>query len=369
MTDKNQKKIIVGMSGGVDSSVAAWLLKKAGYKVEGLFMKNWEEDDNDDYCHAARDLSDAQSVCNKLNIKLHKINFSAEYWDKVFMVFLKDYELGLTPNPDILCNKEIKFKEFSDFAIKNLGANFIATGHHVRRKNIEDKSFLLRGLDNNKDQSYFLYTLNQKQIKQSLFPIGYFTKLEVRYIAQILNLSTAKKKDSNGICFIGKRNFRDFIANYISAQSGYIENMLGEVIGEHQGAIYYTLGQRKGLKIGGRKNSNGNPWYVVDKDITNNRLIVAQGSNHPSLMSTGVVIQQLHWINHEPKIFPFYCTVKTRYRQIDAPCKIIINNNNIEVHFHQPMSAIAPGQSVVFYINDICLGGGIIKQRLPLVIN
>ncbi|MEB5970956.1 tRNA 2-thiouridine(34) synthase MnmA [Pantoea dispersa] len=367
MSDNSQKKVIVGMSGGVDSSVSAWLLQQQGYQVEGLFMKNWEEDDGEEYCTAADDLADAQAVCDKLGIKLHKINFAAEYWDNVFEHFLEEYKAGRTPNPDILCNKEIKFKAFLEFAADDLGADYIATGHYVRRADVDGKSQLLRGLDGNKDQSYFLYTLSHQQIAQSLFPVGELEKPEVRRIAEQLDLITAKKKDSTGICFIGERKFRDFLGRYLPAQPGVIETVDGEIVGEHQGLMYHTLGQRKGLGIGGRKESNDDPWYVVDKDVARNTLIVAQGGDHPRLMSVGLIAQQLHWVDRQPVTKALRCTVKTRYRQSDIPCEIIPHGDDrIEVRFDEPVAAVTPGQSAVFYLGDVCLGGGIIEQRLPL---
>ena len=368
MSDNSQKKVIVGMSGGVDSSVSAWLLQQQGYQVEGLFMKNWEEDDGEEYCTAADDLADAQAVCDKLGIKLHKINFAAEYWDNVFEHFLEEYKAGRTPNPDILCNKEIKFKAFLEFAADDLGADYIATGHYVRRADVDSKSQLLRGLDGNKDQSYFLYTLSHEQVAQSLFPVGELEKPEVRRIAEELDLVTAKKKDSTGICFIGERKFRDFLGRYLPAQPGAIETVDGQVVGEHQGLMYHTLGQRKGLGIGGLKESNDDPWYVVDKDVARNRLIVAQGADHPRLMSVGLIAQQLHWVDRQPIVAPLRCTVKTRYRQTDIPCEIVPRGDDrIEVRFDAPVAAVTPGQSAVFYLGDVCLGGGIIEERLPLI--
>ena len=365
MSDNSQKKVSVGMSGGVDSSVSAWLLQQQGYQVEGLFMKNWEEDDGEEYCTAADDLADAQAVCDKLGIKLHKINFAAEYWDNVFEHFLEEYKAGRTPNPDILCNKEIKFKAFLEFAADDLGADYIATGHYVRRADVDGKSQLLRGLDGNKDQSYFLYTLSHQQIAQSLFPVGELEKPEVRRIAEELDLVTAKKKDSTGICFIGERKFRDFLGRYLPAQPGAIETVDGQVVGEHQGLMYHTLGQRKGLGIGGLKESNDDPWYVVDKDVARNRLIVAQGADHPRLMSVGLIAQQLHWVDRQPIAAPLRCTVKTRYRQTDIPCEIVPRGDDrIEVRFDAPVAAVTPGQSAVFYLGDVCLGGGIIEERL-----
>ncbi|TDB56245.1 tRNA 2-thiouridine(34) synthase MnmA [Photorhabdus luminescens] len=365
MSDNSQKKVIVGMSGGVDSSVSAYLLQQQGYQVAGLFMKNWEEDDDEEYCSAATDLADAQSVCDKLGIELHTVNFAAEYWDNVFEHFLSEYRAGRTPNPDILCNKEIKFKAFLEFAAEDLGADYIATGHYVRRKDINGKSQLLRGLDNNKDQSYFLYTLSCQQIAQSLFPIGELEKPEVRRIAEKIGLVTAKKKDSTGICFIGERKFRDFLGRYLPAKPGPIMTVDGETLGEHQGLMYHTLGQRKGLGIGGTKEGSEEPWYVIDKDVQNNILLVAQGHEHPRLMSTGLIAQQLHWVDRETLTEEIHCVVKTRYRQQDIPCTITpINEDKIEIRFANPVAAVTPGQSAVFYQGEVCLGGGVIEQRL-----
>lgn len=357
-------RVIVGMSGGVDSSVTAVLLKNAGFAVEGLFMKNWEEDDSDEYCSAATDLADAQAVCDKLGIKLHTVNFAAEYWDNVFELFLAEYKAGRTPNPDILCNKEIKFKAFLEFAAEDLGANYIATGHYVRRDDSTGQARLLRGLDNNKDQSYFLYTLSHEQVAQSLFPVGDLEKPQVRAIAEQLGLATAKKKDSTGICFIGERKFREFLARYLPAQPGAIETVEGKVIGEHQGLMYHTLGQRKGLRIGGLKDGDENPWYVVDKDVERNVLVVAQGHNHPRLYSDGLIAKQLHWVDRKERTKPFDCVVKTRYRQQDIPCHVEpLDNDTIKVTFTSPQAAVTPGQSAVFYLGEECLGGGIIEQR------
>lgn len=364
---ESQKKVIVGMSGGVDSSVSAYLLLQQGYKVEGLFMKNWEEDDGEEYCTAAADLADAQAVCDKLVIELHTVNFAAEYWDNVFELFLAEYKAGRTPNPDILCNKEIKFKAFLEFAAEDLGADYIATGHYVRRADVNGKSQLLRGLDGNKDQSYFLYTLSHEQIAQSLFPVGELEKPQVRKIAEELDLITAKKKDSTGICFIGERKFREFLGRYLPAQPGKIISVDGDEVGEHQGLMYHTLGQRKGLGIGGIKDGGEDPWYVVDKDVENNILIVAQGHDHPRLMSVGLIAQQLHWVDREPLTGTLRCTVKTRYRQTDISCTVkALDDDRIEVIFDEPVAAVTPGQSAVFYNGEVCLGGGIIEQRLPL---
>lgn len=365
LAENAKRKVIVGMSGGVDSSVSAFILQQQGYQVEGLFMKNWEEDDDTDYCTAAADLADAQAVCDKLGIHLHKINFAAEYWDNVFEHFLSEYKAGRTPNPDILCNKEIKFKAFLEYAAEDLGADYIATGHYVRRRDVNGQSQLLRGLDNNKDQSYFLYTLSKDQVAQSLFPVGDIEKPIVRSIAEDLGLVTAKKKDSTGICFIGERKFKDFLARYLPAQPGDIKTTEGKVIGRHQGLMYHTLGQRKGLGIGGVKGMDENAWYVVEKDLVNNVLVVAQGLDNSALLSGGLIAQQLHWVDRQPIREPLRCTVKTRYRQTDIPCEIIpINDDSIEVRFDEPQIAVTPGQSAVFYQGELCLGGGVIERQI-----
>lgn len=360
-----KKKVIIGMSGGVDSSVSAFILQQQGYQVEGLFMKNWEEDDDTDYCTAAADLADAQAVADKLGMKLHKINFAAEYWDNVFEHFLSEYKAGRTPNPDILCNKEIKFKAFLEYAAEDLGADYIATGHYVRRSGDDENAQLLRGLDTNKDQSYFLYALSKKQVGQSLFPVGEIEKPIVRKIAEDLGLATAKKKDSTGICFIGERKFKDFLARFLPAQPGEIRTVDGKVVGRHDGLMYHTLGQRKGLGIGGVKGLSEEPFYVVEKDLINNVLVVAQGHDNSALLSTGLIASQLNWVDLQPIRENLRCTVKTRYRQEDIPCEIQpIDDNTIRVIFDEPQIAVTPGQSAVFYLGEVCLGGGIIEEQL-----
>ncbi|MCC2615397.1 tRNA 2-thiouridine(34) synthase MnmA [Aestuariibacter halophilus] len=364
-SDNAAKKVIVGMSGGVDSSVSAYLLLQQGYQVEGLFMKNWEEDDDDEYCAAAEDLADAQAVADKLGIELHTINFAAEYWDNVFEYFLEEYKNGRTPNPDIMCNKEIKFKAFLEFAAEDLGADYIATGHYVRRTNRDGHWQMLRGLDANKDQSYFLYTLGEQHIAKTLFPVGELEKPRVREIAEQQGLITHDKKDSTGICFIGERKFKDFLARYLPAQPGPIETAEGEVIGEHEGLMYHTLGQRKGLHIGGMKDFGDAPWYVVDKDVERNTLIVGQGADHPRLYSKGLVANQLHWVDRQGPAQPLRCAVKTRYRQQDIPCQVTPKpDGSVEVMFDTPQKAVTPGQSAVFYADDVCLGGGIIEHYI-----
>ena len=361
----SSKKVIVGMSGGVDSSVSAYLLLQQGYQVEGLFMKNWEEDDDSEYCAAAEDLKDAQAVCDKLGIKLHKVNFAAEYWDNVFEYFLAEYKAGRTPNPDIMCNKEIKFKAFLEFAAEALGADYIATGHYVRRRYHDGHWQLLRGLDNNKDQSYFLYTLGEEHVAQTLFPVGELEKPAVRAIAEQQGLITANKKDSTGICFIGERKFKDFLQQYLPAQPGDIISVDGDIIGRHEGLMYHTLGQRKGLGIGGTKDGSEEPWYVVAKDVGTNQLIVAQGHDHPSLLSHGLTASQLHWTDRIGPLQPLRCSVKTRYRQTDIPCLLTpLANGSVAVRFDSPQKAVTPGQSAVFYLDDVCLGGAIIDEAI-----
>ncbi len=363
-----QTKVIVGMSGGVDSSVSAYLLKEQGYQVEGLFMKNWEEDDTDEYCAAAQDLDDAQAICDKLEIKLHTINFATEYWDNVFEYFLAEYKAGRTPNPDIMCNKEIKFKAFLEFACEDLGADYIATGHYVQRELRDNSWKMIRGLDNNKDQSYFLYTLNEDQLAHTLFPVGHIEKPEVRAIAEKAGLVTHNKKDSTGICFIGERKFKDFLGQYLPAQPGIIESAEGVAVGHHDGLMYHTLGQRKGLRIGGLADAGEEPWYVVEKDLLRNVLIVGQGHNHPRLFSKGLIANQLHWVDRKALTTSIQCTVKTRYRQEDVSCTVTpitgSATEEYQIDFAEQQSSVTPGQSVVFYQDDVCLGGGIIDTLI-----
>ncbi len=359
----NSQKVIVGMSGGVDSSVAALLLIQQGYQVEGLFMKNWDEDDGSEYCTAKADLADAQQVCDKLSITLHKANFAADYWDNVFEYFLEEYRLGRTPNPDILCNREIKFKVFLDYA-QLMGADFIATGHYTRVGHSGGQAQLLKGLDNNKDQSYFLHAVAEPAFAKALFPVGELEKPEVRRIADENGFITSDKKDSTGICFIGERRFKDFLEQYIPAQPGEMRTPEGELMGEHQGLMFYTLGQRQGLGIGGVKDGNAKPWYSLAKDLENNILIVGQGGQHPLLFTNSLAATDINWINGAPIAgTAFECYAKTRYRQPDQLCWVTPDNEDgCKVLFAEPQRAVTPGQSVVFYQGDYCLGGGTIER-------
>ena len=355
------QKIVVGISGGVDSSVTASLLQQQGHEVQGLFMKNWEEDDDSEYCSATVDLEDASQICTTLNIPLHTRNFASEYWDNVFHYFLEEYRIGRTPNPDVLCNKEIKFKVFLEQALV-LGANYIATGHYARVAFRDGYYRLLKAKDTNKDQTYFLHALNQQQLEKTWFPLGELTKPEVRHLAEQAQFSNHAKKDSTGICFIGERKFKDFLSQYLPAQPGVMQTPDGKIMGQHDGLMYYTFGQRQGLGIGGDRDSSGDPWYVVGKNLDENILIVAQGHNHPLLFRDELSADQLNWIAETPQQFPFRCMAKTRYRQSDQACTITqLDGDQCHVHFDEPQRAITPGQSVVFYQGDECLGGGVIK--------
>jgi tRNA-specific 2-thiouridylase len=354
--------IIVGMSGGVDSSVAALLLKEQGHTVEGVFMKNWEGDDTDDYCPASQDMADAQAVCDLLDIPLHRVNFAAEYWETVFTHFLAEYRAGRTPNPDILCNREIKFSAFLNYA-RQRGADFIATGHYARTAIQQDRVFLLKGKDNQKDQSYFLHALGQEQLKYSLFPLGDIEKSTVRDLAEKAGFLNHRKKDSTGICFIGERKFKTFLSEYLPARPGPMETPAGEHLGTHDGLMFYTIGQRQGLKIGGIKAASESPWYVAGKDMARNTLIVTQ--DQTLLDAQALIATQVHWINGTPPAFPITLTAKTRYRQPDQACTVTQRNaDEYEIIFNAPQRAITAGQSVVFYQEDICLGGGIIVRAV-----
>lgn len=362
-SDHANTKVIVGMSGGVDSSVSAFLLLEAGYQVEGLFMKNWEEDDGTEYCTAKEDFADAQAVAEKLGITLHGANFAAEYWDNVFEHFLAEYKAGRTPNPDILCNREIKFKAFLDYATQ-LGADLIATGHYTQTGVRNGRTTLLKGHDDNKDQSYFLHLVGHKELARTLFPVGNIAKTEVRDIATRAGLATAKKKDSTGICFIGERRFKDFLQQYLPAQPGVIESVDGEVLGKHSGLMYHTIGQRQGLGIGGLANHGDAPWYVVAKDLARNVLLVTQGNQHPSLFKRSLRSSDIFWIAGEPETLPLCCRAKVRYRQPDQDCTVSADEQGFRVDFDQPQRAITPGQSVVFYRDNECLGGAVIEDAL-----
>ncbi|WP_339062931.1 tRNA 2-thiouridine(34) synthase MnmA [Tepidibacillus marianensis] len=351
-------RVVMGMSGGVDSSVAALLLKQQGYEVIGVFMKNWDDRDEFGHCTAEEDYQDVIRVCNQIGIPYYSVNFEEEYKEKVFDYFLDEYKKGRTPNPDVMCNREIKFGEFLQKAIE-LNADYIATGHYAQVREVDGKFQLLRGNDPNKDQTYFLNALNQYQLSKSMFPIGHLPKSEVRKIAEKNNLATASKKDSTGICFIGERDFREFLSQFLPAQPGEMRTLDGEVKGTHQGLMYYTLGQRKGLGIGGE--GSGEPWFVVEKDVKNNILYVAQGVDHPSLYSKGLIATDLNWISGNPPAQEFSCMAKFRYRQPDQKVTVkILEDLSSEVLFENPQKAITPGQAVVFYQDEICLGGGII---------
>lgn len=360
----SQTRVIVGMSGGVDSSVSAALLLEQGYQVEGLFMKNWDEDDGTEYCTAMDDLADAQAVCDKLDITLHTANFAAEYWDNVFEHFLEEYQAGRTPNPDILCNREIKFKAFLEYALI-LGADLIATGHYTRRTDRDGQSLLLRGLDNNKDQSYFLHAVGGEQLARTLFPVGELEKPEVRRIAEKYQLATARKKDSTGICFIGERRFSDFLKRYLPAQPGVIETTDGQEIGRHHGLMYHTIGQRQGLGIGGLQGASDDPWYVLRKDLERNVLVVGQGNDHPWLFSSALECSSIYWVNPVSITEPLRLTAKVRYRQPDQECTIEPSEHGWLIRFDQPQRAVTPGQSVVLYQGEVCLGGGVIERATP----
>jgi tRNA-uridine 2-sulfurtransferase len=355
----NSKLIIVGLSGGVDSAVTALLLKQQGNHVEAMFMQNWEKPDNQN-CSTSQDLIDAQAICDILKIRLHTVNFAAEYWQKVFQHTLDEYAAYRTPNPDVLCNKEIKFRCFLDHA-KSLGASAIATGHYARRITIDKKEHLFKATDTTKDQSYFLYLLNQEQLAATIFPIGNLTKKEVRKIAQEAHLPNYAKKDSAGICFIGEHKFKNFLSEYLLAKPGDILTTDNKTIGRHTGLMFYTIGQRHGLNIGGQKNASEAPWYVAAKEIKNNQLIVTQDRNHSALSSKKLVCNKLHWISGTKPTAPFECSAKIRYRQQEQKCAVKqLDGDTLIVDFFAPQWAITAGQSIVFYNHEECLGGGII---------
>lgn len=360
LKDPHDTHVVVGMSGGVDSSVTAHVLMEQGYTVTGMFMKNWEEDDTEEYCAAAEDLKDAGQVCDRLGIDLHEVNFAHEYWENVFAHFLSEYQAARTPNPDILCNKEIKFKEFL-LQAESLGADYIATGHYVARGASGTEFQLLRGSDTNKDQSYFLYTLQQHQLAKSLFPLGELEKPQVRAIAEAQGFVTHNKKDSTGICFIGERRFKDFLSTYIKPNPGHMVGVDGKSVGEHDGLMYYTLGQRQGLNIGGA----GDAWYVAGKDVSRNELLVVQGHDHPAMQSSIVVANGMDWVSADAPSVGDRVTAKTRYRQADQVCEVIdfdADLDQITVQFDQPQRAVTPGQALVLYNERCCLGGATIHN-------
>ncbi|MGH8750169.1 MAG: tRNA 2-thiouridine(34) synthase MnmA [Burkholderiales bacterium] len=354
----SKQRIVVGLSGGVDSAVAAWLLKQQGHDVLGLFMKNWEDDDTDEYCSSREDLIDAVAVADRIGMDIETVNFSAEYKERVFGDFLKEYQAGRTPNPDVLCNAEIKFKAFLDHAL-NLGADYIATGHYAQLRETGGLFQLLKAEDGTKDQSYFLYRLNQQQLAKTLFPLGKLTKREVREIARREGLPNHDKKDSTGICFIGERPFREFLNRYLPPNPGAMETPEGKTLGEHQGLMYHTIGQRQGLGIGGK----GEAWYVAAKDMARNALIVVQGHDHPLLLRSRLIGADLSWVSGKTPHCNWVYTAKTRYRQPDAACSIAsVNEKHCSIEFAEPQWAVTPGQSVVVYESKVCLGGGIIES-------
>ena len=365
-----KKRVVIGMSGGVDSSVSAWLLKEQGYDVVGLFMKNWEDDDNSEYCSSRQDWIDAASVADVVGVDIEAVNFASEYKDRVFAEFLREYQAGRTPNPDVLCNAEIKFKAFLDHAMK-LGADLIATGHYARvRQNTVGRYELLKALDASKDQSYFLHRLNQAQLSKTLFPLGEIPKTKVREIAEKIGLPNAKKKDSTGICFIGERPFRGFLNRYLSYRPGPMKTPDGKTVGEHVGLSFYTLGQRKGIGLGGMKSyqkadGHSDAWYVARKDVENNTLYVAQGHDHPWLLSSALRAGQISWVAGEPPA-DGPLSAKTRYRQTDMPCAFRNEGEAFSLTFPNPQWAVTPGQSAVLYNGEICLGGGIIESNTTL---
>ncbi|PAB59998.1 tRNA 2-thiouridine(34) synthase MnmA [Anaeromicrobium sediminis] len=353
-------RVILGMSGGVDSSVAALVLKEQGYDVVGLFMKNWDEENDEGVCTATEDYEDVRKVCDQLGIPYYTVNFVKKYWDNVFTYFLDEYKKGRTPNPDVLCNKEIKFKEFLEYALK-LEGDYIAMGHYAQVDFKDGKYRLLRGADSNKDQTYFLCALNQYQLSKAMFPIGHLTKPELRKIALEANLETAKKKDSTGICFIGERDFDEFLGRYLPAQPGKMMTYEGEVLGEHHGLMHYTIGQRKGLGIGGV--GTGEPWFVAGKDLEKNVLYVVQGENNPKLFFSGLRSNDINWISGDIPEETFKCTAKFRYRQKDVGVTVYPKSDgSCKVEFHEPAKAVTEGQFVVFYNGEECLGGGIIDE-------
>ncbi|WP_048789931.1 tRNA 2-thiouridine(34) synthase MnmA [Streptococcus sp. 1171_SSPC] len=362
MSDNSKTRVVVGMSGGVDSSVTALLLKQQGYDVIGIFMKNWDDTDENGVCTATEDYKDVAAVADQIGIPYYSVNFEKEYWDRVFEYFLAEYRAGRTPNPDVMCNKEIKFKAFLDYAM-TLGADYVATGHYARVARDEDGIVhMLRGVDNGKDQTYFLSQLSQEQLQKTMFPLGHLEKPEVRRLAEEAGLATAKKKDSTGICFIGEKNFKEFLGNYLPAQPGRMMTVDGRDMGEHAGLMYYTIGQRGGLGIGGQQGGDNAPWFVVGKDLSQNILYVGQGFYHEALMSTSLQASQVHFTREMPEEFTLECTAKFRYRQPDSKVMVHVKGDKAEVIFAEPQRAITPGQAVVFYDGEECLGGGLIDN-------
>lgn len=355
-------RVVVGLSGGVDSAVSAYLLKQQGYEVIGLFMKNWEDDDDNEYCSTRADWIDAAAVADVIGIDIEAVNFAAEYKDRVFASFLTEYQAGRTPNPDVLCNAEIKFKSFLDHALR-MDASHIATGHYARVREHDGRFELLRGLDPSKDQSYFLHRLNQAQLTRTLFPVGELHKREVRALAAQIGLPNAAKKDSTGICFIGERPFREFLNRYLPMQPGPIKTAAGQTIGQHVGLAFYTLGQRKGIGIGGVKDGKGEPWFVARKDMAHNTLWVVQGHDHPWLLSQSLQADASSWVGSVAPALGTRLAAKTRYRQSDAGCVVsAVQGNTFELTFDEPQWAVTPGQSAVLYENEVCLGGGVIAH-------
>ncbi|MBL1223939.1 tRNA 2-thiouridine(34) synthase MnmA [Enterococcus sp. BWR-S5] len=362
MKDNSETRVVVGMSGGVDSSVTALLLKEQGYDVVGIFMKNWDDTDENGVCTATEDYKDVAKVADQIGIPYYSVNFEKEYWDRVFEYFLAEYRRGRTPNPDVMCNKEIKFKAFLDYAMQ-LGADYVATGHYAQVSRDEDGTVhMLRGIDNNKDQTYFLSQLSQEQLAKTMFPLGGMEKSEVRAIAERAGLATAKKKDSTGVCFIGEKNFKSFLSNYLPAQKGNMVTEDGEIKGQHDGLMYYTIGQRQGLGIGGGGKTQ-EPWFVIGKDLATNTLYVGQGFHHPTLYATHLDASEIHFTTNSERPKEFRCTAKFRYRQQDVPVTVrLLDNQRAEVIFDEPVRAITPGQAVVFYDGMECLGGGLIDH-------
>lgn len=364
MKDNSNTRVVVGMSGGVDSSVTALLLKEQGYDVVGIFMKNWDDTDENGFCSATEDYKDVAVVADQIGIPYYSVNFEKEYWDKVFTYFLDEYKKGRTPNPDVMCNKEIKFKAFLDYAME-LGADYVATGHYARIRRDEDgTSHLLRGVDSSKDQSYFLNQLSQEQLSKTMFPLGELEKSEVREIAKKANLATANKKDSTGICFIGEKDFKEFLMNFLPAQSGEMQTLDGEVVGKHDGLMYYTIGQRKGLGIGGSKDGTNEPWFAIGKDLTKNVLYVGQGYEHEHLYATTLEASDFFFTNDEELPLEFRSKAQFRYRQKEVDVTVYLDESRTKarIEFDEPARAITPGQAIVLYDGEECLGGGTIDK-------